>query len=586
MVDVLFINAQREMALAQEVNGTLLLGTYLLEAGFETKVLRFCQIPSYHKDYRQFLTDVADRVAQINPKAVSFYTLWPYYHVILRVAREIRARLPHIHIVLGGPQSSATAQDTLEAMDFVDFICTGEGEHTVVPFFEALLRRDGAGLEEIPGLYRRVDGAVVANPQQMPLCDLNQLPHWDDRLYLPDYPQGGDAGRFAPNYYMPIDAGRGCPYNCSFCCSSYFWRRTYRLKSPQRIVDDIRYYQEKFGIRSFWFSHDAFTTNRQLVSDVCDKLMESGLNIYWKCSARVDCVNEELLEKMIRSGLKEIELGIETGSKRMQKLIHKNLDLDRAQKMVSFMVKKGLAVSLFFMFGFPEETEEDLNETLELMLSLVDRGVQKVGMFFCRFNPTTEITQQYQDQLVLDPNIKILSRAIFGYEEEEHLIARHRSLFPYFYHLDTPVRNQYQYLSYLVHLYQHFPNSIKHLRQLYQGDNLKFYRDFYESNRHIFDQGTRHVRDIAKENPLEMIFNMLKNRTEPFIPQLKGLLRFVHDIKTIRESKEDITIHDTYDFNFLDFRMRKNLPQYTAGQTEFLLCKVNGKEEMKVLAIR
>ena len=60
MVDVLFINAQREMALAQEVNGTLLLGTYLLEAGFETKVLRFCQIPSYHKDYRQFLTDVAD----------------------------------------------------------------------------------------------------------------------------------------------------------------------------------------------------------------------------------------------------------------------------------------------------------------------------------------------------------------------------------------------------------------------------------------------------------------------------------------------------------------------------------------------
>jgi radical SAM superfamily enzyme YgiQ (UPF0313 family) len=300
----------------------------------------------------------------------------------------------------------------------------------------------------------------------------------------------------------------------------------------------------------------------------------------------VDCVSEELLEKMIRAGLKEIELGIETGSARMQKLIHKNLDLERARKTVSFMVKKGLEVSLFFMFGFPEETEEDLNQTLELMLSLVDQGVQKVGMFFCRFNPTTEITEQYMDQLVLDPNIKILSRAIFGYEQEEGVIAEHRSLFPYFYHLDTPVRNQYQYLSYLVHLYQHFPNSIKYLRRLYQGDNLKFYRDFYESNAHIFDQGTRHVRDVAEEQPLEMIFNMLEGRTEPFIPQLKGLLRFVQDIQTIRESAEDITIQDTYDFNFLDFRMRKDLEQYTSGQTEFLLRKVGGKEEMRVLAIR
>lgn len=585
MVDVLFINAQRQMVLAQEVNGTLLLGTKLLQAGFETQVLRFGQIECYHKDYNRFIENAVERVAQIGPRAVSFYTLWPYYHVILRLAKEIRRRLPQIYIVLGGPQSSATARDTMEAMDYIDFVCTGEGEHTVVPFFEALLRRNGVGLEEVPGLFRRENGAVVSNSQQMPLCDLNTLPHWDDRLYLPGYPETNED-RAVGNYYMPIDAGRGCPYNCSFCCSSYFWRRTYRLKSPERIVEDIRYYYDRFGIRSFWFSHDAFTTDRKLVSKVCDHIIESGLDISWKCSARVDCINEELIEKMIQSGLTEIELGIETGSERMQKLIHKNLNLERARKMISFLVKKGLFVSLFFMFGFPEETEEDLNQTLELMLSMVDRGVQRVDMFFCRFNPATEITERFMDRLVLDPKIKILSRAIFGYEQEVDVIGKHRSLFPYFYHLDTPVRNDHQYLLYLVHLYQRFPNSIKYLRRLYQGDNLKFYRDFYESNLHIFDRGTRYVRDVMEERPLEFVLNMLKNRHEPFIPQLRGLLRFVHDVQKIKNAREDMTIRDTYSFNFMDFQMRKPLEQYAPGQTEFLLQRVNGQENLRVLKIQ
>lgn len=584
MVDILFVNAQREMVLSQEVNGTLLLGTKLLQAGFDVQLLRFCQIHSYHMDYETFIKDVTDRIVGIGPRCVSFYTLWPYYHVLLRVAREVKARAPHIITVLGGPQSSATAKATMEAMGSIDYICTGEGEDTTVPFFSQILRQEGQGIETVPGLYYRKDGRVVCNDLEMPLCDLETLPRWDDRLYLQDYPKD-DPARQADNFYMPIDAGRGCPYNCSFCCTSYFWRRTYRLKSPQRIVEDIKFYHDKFNIHSFWFSHDAFTTNRKLVSDVCDYLVETGLDIRWKCSARVDCITEELIDKMVASGLTEIELGIETGSKRMQKLIHKNLDLDRARKMIGYMVKKGLFVSLFFMFGFPDETEEDLNETLALMFDLVDRGVNKVDMFFCRFNPATEITEKYMDQLVLDPKIKILSRAIFGYQEERETIAGNREMFPFFYHLPTPVRDEYQYLLYLVHLYQRYPNSIKHLRKLYGGDHLAFYRDMYEHNAHIFQKGTAYAREVIEERPLEVIFNMMEDRTEPFIPQLKGLLRFVEDVQRIKESEEDITIRDSYEFNFLDFKLRKPIEAYSQGCTEMLMQKIGGKTDMRVLRL-
>lgn len=580
MTDVLFVNAMKEQTLNQEVNGTLLLGTKLLQAGLEVQVLRFCQIPSYHQDYEQFIGDITEEILRIDPKCLSFYTLWPYYHIILRVAREVKNRAAHIHIVLGGPQSSATAMATMKAMEYIDYICTGEGEDTVVPFFQAVLR--GQGLEEIPGLYYRGGGEIRANAALPPLCDLNTLPHWDDRLYcVKETPEQLAAA----NYYMPIDAGRGCPYNCSFCCTSYFWRRTYRLKTPERIVEDIRYYHDRYGIQSFWFSHDAFTTDRVLVGKVCDYLIESGMNVRWKCSSRVDCLTRELVDKMIASGLTEIELGIETGSERMQKKIHKNLNLAKAADMVSYLVSKGLYVSLFFMFGFPEETGEELNQTLEMMFSMLDSGVRQVGLFLCRFNPATEITEQYMDELKLDPNMKILSRGIFGYEQELEVIAGNKVLFPYFYHLDTPVRSQYQFLTYLANLYQRFPNSAKYIRQIYNGDNLRFYQDFVKSNQHILGESSQHAMDALNHRPAEMLMAMVDNLQLSYGAQLKELLRFVGDVQKIRESREDLLIEGSYGFHFLDFKLRKPVAQYTVAESRMRLEKTGGKVNMRVLSI-
>ena len=108
--------------------------------GFTVKILRFGEFENWGKDYPRFIQEITARILEISPKCVSFYTLCNTYHISLRIAHEVRARKPDTHIVFGGPQATMTARDTLEAMDFVDYICTGEGENTVVPFFHALLR--------------------------------------------------------------------------------------------------------------------------------------------------------------------------------------------------------------------------------------------------------------------------------------------------------------------------------------------------------------------------------------------------------------------------------------------------------------
>lgn len=94
MIDVLFINATERFSLSHEVNGTLLLATKLLQAGFETDILRFVQMKHTCKEYPEFIREITDKILEIAPKCVSFYTLWPYYHIMLRIASEIKEKSP------------------------------------------------------------------------------------------------------------------------------------------------------------------------------------------------------------------------------------------------------------------------------------------------------------------------------------------------------------------------------------------------------------------------------------------------------------------------------------------------------------
>lgn len=575
MAEIVFVNATKEMAVNKEVNGTLLLGTKLLDAGFDVDVLRFGQVDGYQRDYTTFIEQITRKLLSYEPKCVSFYTLWPYFHAMLRIARELKAVRPDIIIIMGGPQASATAKAIMDAMDYVDYVCTGEGEDTVLPFFESILRKNGTDIDQVPGLYYRKDGVVTYTNIEVPLCDLNTLPQWDDRLYIDQYTEPEPAIA-RPDYFMNIDVGRGCPYNCSFCSSSYFWRRVYRLKTPERIVEDIRYFHDKFGIKSFGFSHDAFTTNLKLVDKVCDYFIEQGLDITWNCTARIDCIDEDLILKMKKTGMTQIELGIETGSLRMQKITHKNLNLDRAKYMVDFVMKTGVRIGLFFMCGFPEETLEDLVDTLDLMFELVDKGLDYVSMSYCRFNPNTEITNKYFDDLYFDPSIKFMGRGIYGYEEELEVIKANKAIFPFFFHYETPVRREFQYLTILVTMYRKFNHSAKFLRQLYNGDNIEFYRDFIRSNQECFDSTIMDISIESQLRPVEMFAKMLRKFNVPYEKQLLELMRYDFNYQRLRDSKDGTVMQDVYHFNYQD--MLDNLPieQYSNHSCLIRLEKQDG----------
>lgn len=581
-MDILFVNAQEKLALNCEVNGQLILGTLLLQAGFDVDILRFCQIDGYKGDYTTFVDNAVQAIVQRGPKAVSFYSLWPEYHVMLRIARELKTVRPEIYIVFGGPQPSATAQATMEAMPFIDAVSTGEGEMTIVPFFTSLLRDGGEGLDKVPGLYYRENGRVVHRELEHPLCDLNTLPNWDDRLYLKHYQ---DEGRnwTAKAFFMPLDVGRGCPYRCTFCCSSTFWRRTYRMKSAERIVRDIRFFKQKFGIKSFWFTHDAFTTNKELVEVICDRIIEENLDIIWKCTTRIDRIDRDLVLKMKQAGLVRIEMGIETGSQRMQKQINKNLNLDVVRDNIRFLVEQGIEVVPYLMHGFPDETEQDLFETVNLGLDLIDIGSDNANISFCHFNPTTLMTQQFFHELVLDPKVDILAREIYGYREEVAAIAEHKALFPFFYNLQTELREKYQYLRYFTRTYKTFSMSRQYLRQAFCGDTGEFVRTFFDANPQAFTNGIETAVQWARYRPQNLLCNMLDRLEQPWVEPLKALVEFDFDRHSALQSKEDCAQIKEYAFCYTDLKERRPLAEFGSGKTKILIQKKEGKVSLMLL---
>lgn len=582
MCDVLFVIPNLSSSVKHEVNGTMILGTILLNAGFDVEILRFSEIAGYKQNYPEFVENAVSDILARRPKCVSFYTLYTNYHIVLRLCEELKKRDSTLPLVLGGPQGSALAQETLLRFPSVDFVCTSEGEYTAVPFFSRLLRSEGPAFSDIPGLYFREEGQIKHNPRFTPLADLDSLPFWDDRLLMKEY-NGKSEQQDPREYYMPVEVGRGCPYNCTFCNTSTFFRRTYRLKSPERIVKDIRFFKDKFGYQSFLLSHDALTANSQLISDLCDRITEANLDINWECSTRLDCLTPELVEKMKQSGLRKIHAGIETGSERMQKLTNKNLDLNQVKSMIKSLLDQKMYFVLFFVYGVPEETEEDLNDTLTMVLDLCDQGAPEVHMNLCMFAPDTALTARHLDELVYDPSKIPVVWNKFGFYEEHQMILAHKPLFSINYHLPTPVRDRYTYAKYLAMLYQIFPRTARYVRYFYHGDYLKFYRDFYENNLDLMNKGIPAVEKAMNTDPLELMLNTIRNIQDPAISYARELLRFEMDLLRIQRAKAGTVVRKHYGFRYHEYKLGCTIDQFTEGTSEILMVNRNGRVSVNLV---
>ncbi|MEM4155356.1 MAG: radical SAM protein [Archaeoglobaceae archaeon] len=298
-----------------------------------------------------------------NSMIVGITSTTPTFNSALSYARKIKEAFQDLFVIFGGVHVSFEPEKALKN-DYVDAVCVGEGEETILEVAERV--EDGKSLEGVRGVYYKENGKTKRNEPRKFIEDLDSLPFPAyDLVPLEKYSVlGYKLGQF------PIISSRGCPFTCRYCSSSSFMGHRFRARSAKNVVDEIEWLVNDFKAKQIAFGDDTFTLNRKRVAEICEEIKRRGLEITWSCSSRIDTITEELLRLMRSAGCVAIYYGIESASKRILEYYRKRISLERAKEVIKMTKRAKISAICSFIVGAPLETREDLKNTLRFALKL------------------------------------------------------------------------------------------------------------------------------------------------------------------------------------------------------------------------
>ncbi len=330
--------------------GLLTLGAYLRERSVDVEIVDL----TFARDIRPF----SARLRSFAPHVVGVHTKTLTYPRALEVARAARAA--GATTVAGGPDAASRTEFYLSSG--FDLVVPGEGEATILEIARTVFEaRDPAGS---PGTIALRQGRLVRGPSRPFLRDLDALPlpAWDlvdMEAYLGQWERSTGERRAA------VLTSRGCPFDCSWCSKPTFGR-SFRQQSPERVVEELRALKERFGVDYVRFCDDVFGISRPWIDRLLTLLEEDRLDLAWECLARVDLLKPDLLHRMRATGLARVYVGVESGSQKMLDLMNRGTRLAQVERTAAALRAEGIRQFWFLMLGYPGETLEDIEATLQL----------------------------------------------------------------------------------------------------------------------------------------------------------------------------------------------------------------------------
>ena len=448
-----------ESAVSEPQLGVLSLAAVLEARGDRVKLVDLDQAYLAYLEspnpVRSFAEAAAELIAADPAEVYGFSTICSSYPLTIRMAQAVKSARPDSFVLLGGPQATVVDRQTLVAFPEIDFVLRGESEMTLPMLLGELAGADHQ-LSRVAGLTYRCGSGLQRNASAPIIEDLDAIPSPAYHL------SGGLHGASKAS----LELGRGCPFACTFCSTNDFFRRRFRLRSPSRIIGEMREISRTYGIRHFELVHDMFTVDRHRVVSFCEALLAAGDGFQWSCSARTDCVDEELLDLMARSGCVGIFYGVESGSQRLQKIFGKDLDVERAKQIISATEALDMRSTVSLITGFPQETEIDLRQTLGTLMFSARHPQSTPHLNILAPLAETPIHLQYREQMTLgDLCSDISQQGPVQDPEDWDLIERYPDIFPNFYLLPTPHLDR----ELLLELREFALNAIGHFRWLICG---------------------------------------------------------------------------------------------------------------------
>lgn len=384
-MNILLVNC-RKLEWMQDSKGTipvpLLCLAAVLRAEGHTPVILDLSVteisPELSADESDFLI-IKEQIDSHSPLIIGFNCfVSQHFPFIAAAAKYVKDIAPDIHVTVGGAHPTLFADDIMKNCPEIDSVVLGEGEEQIKMLATAVEKKDISLLASVQAITYRSKGEIKNNPRISYISDLDTLPMqaWD-LINLKDYYSDHTGWHNPKNLNIqlsiPILTSRSCPFNCNFCACHKTMGRVFRMRSPVKIVDEIEFLYKEYGMNYFGFIDDNFNLNKEHVIEVCNQIINRKLNIQFEptCGLYLGQVDEDIAYSLAKAGCVFARLPIEHGNDYMRNtIIGKNLPREQIFKAKKVLKDSGMRVSTMSIMGFPEETNETLQDTYNLLIEL------------------------------------------------------------------------------------------------------------------------------------------------------------------------------------------------------------------------
>ena len=283
---------------------------------------------------------------------------------VLEIINFIKSHdeLSRTKIILGGPDVRYNADKFIN--HGADYLVIGEGEESFYELIKALDTNTQKSLKEIPGIgFIDDDGNITLTQDRTLIKKIDELPLPNrNKIDISAYQNiwkkhhGSDA--------VSVSTMRGCPYTCRWC-SRAVYGLSYRRRSPAIVVDELEIIQTDYHPDTLWFVDDVFTISHKWMNEFTHELKRRNLKINYECITRADRLNEEVISMLKDSGCFRVWIGAESGSQKIIDAMDRRVDVKQVREMIKLTNKYGIETGTFIMLGYPGETEQDIEETIE-----------------------------------------------------------------------------------------------------------------------------------------------------------------------------------------------------------------------------
>jgi anaerobic magnesium-protoporphyrin IX monomethyl ester cyclase len=368
VVDCLFINPQDMLAAIPYVKSLTYIAV-LEEAGFKVELID----PVPHK---KSVNDIVDYIANESIKIICISAVPSSLPFAYRLSKGIRERVRDAIIILEGYHVNADPDIILEMG--IDYGLLGDAEFTMLELCSVIMNEHEVD-EHMPGLVINHNGTAEVNKSAF-IKDLDVLP-------MPAFHKMAIGKYYSASTnktIMYMFTSRGCPFECNFCTNPL--QKNFRHLSVERTLEQLEHLVYHLSVEWIEFMDLTFTTSRKLTIELCNEIVKQGIKFSWGCETRADLVDRELLIAMKNAGCEKITFGVESGNENVRFGTGKKITNKQFVDAFSLCKEVGIKTMANFIIGHPDETEDQVNESISFA-----RKLDPFNVLYIRMTPLPDV---------------------------------------------------------------------------------------------------------------------------------------------------------------------------------------------------